>query len=184
MPIECAHLLASGQKCKAPAVSGSSLCRHHHPGKRTDEPAPFVMPPIQDQSGLLFAVTELLEAMSERRIKRSDAGTFLFGIQLAAKLMSDIDKDVIRAFRAGGDIDDRWASVEVDQPGSNETIEDARAFLADAQNTSAERALERWLAKDSSPSQRPGDPLSKRPIPSAARPSAPANPSVKPLATC
>lgn len=178
MPIECAHLLESGQKCKAPAVIGGSLCRHHQPGKPANE-LPFEMPAIEDKSGLLFVVLELVEALFEHRINRSDARTLFAGLQLAFKLMSDIDKDVNTAVRNGRNIDDRWtldrtkSPIKRNQPvkpapsGSDETVlQEAQAFLTTAQTSSVERALEEWLAKDSSPSQPQQNPLSKRPTPS------------------
>jgi len=101
MRTECTHLLASSEKCQAPAVSGSSLCRHHHPRNGAESHTPFSLPPFSDRSSLLFAISEVLHATSERRIKRSDAGTLLFGLQLASKVMSDIDNDVEKALASG-----------------------------------------------------------------------------------
>ena len=101
MRTECSHLLASGEKCQAAAVSGSSLCRHHHPRQRAENQMPFSLPPFSDRSSLLVAISEVLHATSERRITRSDAGTLLFGLQLASNVMSDIVKDVQEAVASG-----------------------------------------------------------------------------------
>lgn len=108
---ECTHLLASGEKCQAPAVTGSSFCRHHHPRKSAEGHTPFSLPEFSDHSSLLVAIYEVLQATSERRINRSDAGTLLFGLQLASKVMSDIHKEVDRAL-ASGDSDDWGKPVQ------------------------------------------------------------------------
>ena len=83
---ECTHILASGRKCKAPAVAGSSLCRHHRP-RRHVELTRFVLPEFEDHRSLFRAISAVLHAASRRRIRRSEAGTYLFGLQLAARFM-------------------------------------------------------------------------------------------------
>ena len=89
MSHECTHVLPSGQKCKAPAVIGSTLCRHHRPRKRPAETSPFVLPEFNDSRSLLHAVSEVLQAVGSRRMKRSEAGTLLFGLQLASRFIGD-----------------------------------------------------------------------------------------------
>ena len=56
MPTECAHTLSSGQKCQAPARTGSSFCHHHNPRphldphpRETRESEPLMLPPLQDK---------------------------------------------------------------------------------------------------------------------------------------
>jgi len=44
-------------------------------------------------NNLLVAVGEVLRAMAERRIKRSEADTFLCGLKFASRLMTEIDRE-------------------------------------------------------------------------------------------
>jgi len=61
------------------------LVPHHHPRKGADNHTPFSLPPFIDLSSLLVAISEVPQGMAERRITRSDAGTLLFGLQLAPR---------------------------------------------------------------------------------------------------
>lgn len=153
MSIQCTRLLASGQKCKAPAMKGAVLCRHHHPHKPARQDRRLVLPPLQDQSSVLYAATEIVQAIADRRIKRSDAATLLFGLQLAGNLMRDIEKTV-----AAGVEPASWEHAEADsscgltpEDDAKEfdemTMEDAKAMLATLQTTSVDKVLEQWQAQ-------------------------------------
>jgi hypothetical protein len=99
MPTECAHTLSSGQKCQAPARTGSSFCHHHsqrthldpHPREQR-ESEPLVLPPLQDKCAILVAVSEVIHAASERRIKCSEARTLLMALKFASRLMTELDE--------------------------------------------------------------------------------------------
>ena len=98
MPTECAHTLSSGHKCQAPARTGSSFCHHHNPRqpldphpRETRESEPLVLPPLLDKCAILVAVSEVIHAASERRIKCSEARTLLMGLKFASRLMTEID---------------------------------------------------------------------------------------------
>jgi len=166
MPTPCTHILPSGQKCNAPALNGGSLCRHHRPRKRSDrslpiESAPFVLPVFEDSRGLLRAVTDVLNAMSERRIKRSEGGTFLFGLQIASRLISDLasgcpptgacfdsPSDLRRPAEEEFSREPRQESFAGDPQNFHEpTIEEAEQFLAAMQSSTVEQALDEWEAK-------------------------------------
>jgi hypothetical protein len=98
MFLECRHILPSGQKCKSPALRKRPFCYFHsHLRDRSDAPpprpdTPFVLPSLEDSRGLLVAVMEVLKAMGQGRIKRSEAATYLYGLQIAGQLVARIEK--------------------------------------------------------------------------------------------
>ena len=104
MPTECAHTLSSGQKCQAPARTGSSFCHHHNPRTQLDshprESEPLMLPPLQDKCAILVAVTEVIHAASERRIKCSEARTLLMALKFASQLMTEIDQTSTSEFES------------------------------------------------------------------------------------
>jgi hypothetical protein len=98
MPTECTHTLDSGAKCQAPARTGSTFCHHHNPHARLDphptrESEPLALPPLLDKCAILVAVSEVIHAASERRIKCSEARTLLMALQFASRLMTEIDTE-------------------------------------------------------------------------------------------
>jgi hypothetical protein len=100
MSTECTHTLASGAKCQAPARTGSTFCHHHNPRthldphpRETPESEPLMLPPLLDKCAILVAVTEIVHAASERRIKCSEARTLLMALQFASRLMTEIDTE-------------------------------------------------------------------------------------------
>jgi len=105
MSTQCTHTLATGEPCNAPAVSGTPFCRHHYPQLPLKDPKPsppvadnFTLPPIRDKACILAAIIEVLNAMADRRIKRSEAETFIRGLKFAARLMTEIDEECIPSF--------------------------------------------------------------------------------------
>jgi hypothetical protein len=109
MSTNCTHTLANGETCNAPAVSGTPHCRHHYPQSPLKEPKPsppvtekFELPPIRDKDSILAAIIEVLKAMADRRIKRSEAETFIRGFKFAARLMTEIDEECVPSFPAQG----------------------------------------------------------------------------------
>jgi hypothetical protein len=98
MPTECTHTLASGAKCQAPSRTGGSFCHHHTPRthldphpRETRESEPLNLPPLLDKCAILVAVSEIVHAASERRIKCSEARTLLMALKFASRLMTEID---------------------------------------------------------------------------------------------
>jgi hypothetical protein len=178
MRTECAHLHISGQKCHAPAVNGSSLCRHHRPRNCAEHHAPLSLPPISDRSSLLVAIFEVLQAISERRISRADAGTLLFGLQMASRVMSEIDNDIEQALASGEEdnaaepgISDSTSNPACESGAEREAlIQQAQALMAAIQNGSSASCLDcrrpnlaaalpkARIASQTSPARRPGNP--------------------------
>jgi hypothetical protein len=98
MPTECTYTLASGATCKSPARTGSSFCHHHTPRahldphpRETRESEPLNLPPLLDKCAILVAVSEIVHAASERRIKCSEARTLIMALKFASRLMTEID---------------------------------------------------------------------------------------------
>jgi hypothetical protein len=96
MFIECTHILDSGNNCKSPAVRGTSLCFQHTPHERPQvrrprESEPLELPNLHNKSGILVAVTQVVFALAERRIQRSEADTLLHCLKFAARLMTELE---------------------------------------------------------------------------------------------
>lgn len=191
MSRQCTHLLTPGQQCQAPAVTGSSFCRHHDPRKRIEaaqqgESEPFVLPELEDSRSLLRAVNEVLHAMSERRIKRSEGGTLLFGLQLASKFMHEIETQGLSplppaGFEPGGELDPDESGPEADEAESASaeseepvdsaaeqfympTPEETLELFHTLQTGNVEDVLDQWEAKRDAWAQ-------------GIRPAAPTNPT-------
>ena len=97
MPPKCFQSLSSGQRCSAPAINGSKYCRHHDPQRpprqieeETRENEALSLPPLVDKPSVLAALNEVVQALAERRIKRSVAETLLSAIKLANRLLTEI----------------------------------------------------------------------------------------------
>jgi hypothetical protein len=98
MSIACTHTHDSGEICKSPAIRGTALCFHHTPHKKIErqfpyESEPFELPKIHSKSNIIFAISEVLQRMAQRRLKRSDANTYLHGFALTARIMSELDRE-------------------------------------------------------------------------------------------
>jgi hypothetical protein len=99
MSKNCNSTLANGDPCNAPATNNNSCCRHHDPGRprestraRSCQSQPLELPPLTDKHGIFCAVIEVIHAVSQRRIKRSEGGTLLFGLQFASSLMNELNE--------------------------------------------------------------------------------------------
>src|SRR5438309_695361 len=95
----CTHTLKSGSICKSPAVRGTILCFNHtaHGDIKRHSPhqsEPFELPKIHSKSGIIVAISGVLERFAQQQITRSDARTFLHGFSLAARIMTEVDQTV------------------------------------------------------------------------------------------
>src|SRR4051812_44133094 len=93
----CTHTHDSGETCKSPAIRGTKLCFHHTPHEKLerhwpDESEPFELPKIHSKSSIIVGISEVLERMALRRIKRSEANTYLHGFALTARIMNELDR--------------------------------------------------------------------------------------------
>src|SRR4029079_3087060 len=93
----CLQNLENGTRCNAFAPETSKYCRHHDPQlpakpakEESAEMEPLHLPLIIDMPQALPAGNMVLQAMGERRIKRSVAGTFLSGIKLASRVLTEM----------------------------------------------------------------------------------------------
>src|SRR6185369_16077796 len=98
MFIECRHVLPSGERCKSRALRSDPFCYfHRNLRERIDGPPPrqgaaFIFPNIEDTRGILLATIQTLRAMGFGQIKRNEAGTYLYGINIAARLVARIEQ--------------------------------------------------------------------------------------------
>lgn len=117
MPTQCLQSLDNGEQCKAPAVLGSKFCRHHDPHRDLGEERklklrqkqPFTLPDFNDNAGIVAAVKAVLNALADRRIKRSEADTFIHGLKFSAKLMAEFGQ-------AGGTFFPAFLGHPMEQP--------------------------------------------------------------------
>jgi len=104
MSKRCLQALNNGEQCNAPAVNGTLFCRHHDPQREIElekederkrkerQSRPFALPHFHDKVGVFAAVTAVLNGLSDRVIKRSEAQTYLFGLKFADRLMAEIEQ--------------------------------------------------------------------------------------------
>ena len=104
MSRQCLQSLNNGQQCNAPAVNGTLFCRHHDPQREIElekederkrkerQSRPFALPHFHDKVGVFAAVPAVLNGLSDRVIKRSEAQTYLFGLKFADRLMAEIEQ--------------------------------------------------------------------------------------------
>jgi hypothetical protein len=62
------------------------------PTECTRESEPLFLPPLIDKCAVLVAVSEVIHAASERRIKCSEARTLLIALKFVSRLMTEIDE--------------------------------------------------------------------------------------------
>lgn len=94
---ECRHILTSGHKCKAPALRGQAFCYYHTAARRysrtsTTSAEPLLLPSTEDTAGVQLAINQVLRSLASQRIDRRHAGTFFYGLQIAAWLASKSDE--------------------------------------------------------------------------------------------
>ena len=93
MYTECRHVFSSGRKCTEAMVQHSVFCyRHRNLQERKHAPAPrpgtpFRMPLLEDEYGCYLGVQETLWALGEKRITQKEAGTYLYGVNIAKSLL-------------------------------------------------------------------------------------------------
>jgi len=129
MPTHCHHALNSGEPCSAPAINGSSFCRHHDPDRprkdvqaRKRKSESLELPDLDEKSSILVALSEVVHALAEHRIKCSEGKVLIAGLKLALQLMIEIEKDAAQV--AAGDVRDADpATGSVCEPTSQELEE-------------------------------------------------------------
>jgi hypothetical protein len=164
MSTECTHTHESGHTCKSPAIRGTSLCFNHTPHDKIKprhprECEPFELPDIYSKNGLLIAVVEVLNRLSMRRIKRSEADTLLFGLKFADRIMTSIDES-IPSYETGPNYapsaqpDEEEPSLEsiremVDSMAAEldgPTFKEIEEMQAAMPNATPDQALDHWRA--------------------------------------
>ena len=78
----CRHTKLDGEPCKAPARRGHDFCLFHI-AEHSDRFA-FGFPMVEDDHSLLYALNQILRALSRHNIDQRTATTMLYALQLAA----------------------------------------------------------------------------------------------------
>jgi len=97
---QCLQALNNGQRCQAPAVNGTLFCRHHDPQPEIEEERrlelrrtqPFSLPEFHDKAGIFVAISAVLHGVSDRKIKRSEAETYLLGLKFASRILTEMQQ--------------------------------------------------------------------------------------------
>ena len=166
MSEKCTHTLESGSTCKSPAVRGTSLCFHHTPHenlkrKRPCEYEPFELPPLNNKNSVMVAISEVLRRLALRRIKRSEAVTLIYGLNIVARLMTELDQTSeeepigscdMQSARSG-DSETDYASLQqtVDEIAEGlgvemPTVEEMMNLRTSMPNGTAQQAVDHWIA--------------------------------------
>jgi hypothetical protein len=90
---ECRHILHSGHKCRAAALTGKAFCFHHMCSRRQARTAlesadGLSLPPIEDASGVAAALSQVLRQVANNQMDRAKATTLLYGLQIAASVVN------------------------------------------------------------------------------------------------
>ena len=90
----CHHIKEDGIWCKSAALHGRDYCYFHltYRGRRMriaqhrarQKTWRLELPPLEDQNAVQVAIMQVLDAITEGRISRHDAGHVLYGLQTAA----------------------------------------------------------------------------------------------------
>ena len=88
---ECRHIMPSGAKCHSPALCDKAYCYYHNKlhdlsNALTGEIKQVPMPPIEDDSSIKLALTQILGALNSPHMDTRRAGLMLYGLQIAAQI--------------------------------------------------------------------------------------------------
>lgn len=87
---ECRHILAGGDRCHAAALRNQPYCYFHNKLHRLANPStetkPIPLPPIEDDSSIKLAVTQILGVLNSPYMDTRRAGLMLYGLQIAAQV--------------------------------------------------------------------------------------------------
>ncbi|MGA8743916.1 MAG: hypothetical protein WB561_22175 [Terracidiphilus sp.] len=87
---ECRHILTGGDRCHAAALRNQQYCYFHNKLHRlsspSGEPRPVPMPPIEDDSSIKLALTQILGALNSPHMDTRRASLMLYGLQIAAQV--------------------------------------------------------------------------------------------------
>lgn len=96
MYAECRHIMPSGCRCHSPALRGRFYCYFHdklhtytQDGTR-DDSSPLRLPSIEDARGIQLALMQIMGSLASGRLCRENAGTLLYGAQIALQALSHI----------------------------------------------------------------------------------------------
>jgi hypothetical protein len=90
MFLECRHIRAAGDKCKAAALKGQPFCYFHtrereRAGRPLHERYFLQIPRLEDRAAIQIALTELAQAIADDQIDARRAGQLLYCFQIASQ---------------------------------------------------------------------------------------------------
>ena len=95
----CRHIFIDGHRCGSPSLRGEHLCYYHHTTRGfADERrhrrtwTEFELPPLEDRSSVLAAITEVLQRIAGGNIPSKEAGLLLYGLQIASNNLPSTDE--------------------------------------------------------------------------------------------
>ena len=134
----CRHIMPDGARCEAPALKGMPYCYHHDRLHRTTSrqahrKKTIELPPLENRTSVLMALSDVLGALAAGRIDSNRAGRLIYGFQVAAQFAPsgrtaafNPVKSLTRT-RSGDDLaPELWVCTQDDDCASCPTLESCR----------------------------------------------------------
>ncbi len=95
----CRHIFIDGHRCGSPSLRGEHFCYYHLMTRGFAEEkrhrrtwTEFELPPLEDRSSILAAITEVLQRIACDRLPTKQAGLLLYGLQIASLNLPETDE--------------------------------------------------------------------------------------------
>ena len=140
----CRHIKEDGIWCKSAALHGHDYCYSHltFRGRRIRSAQQarkhawrLELPPLEDLNAVQVAIMQVLDAVTEHRIERHDAGLLLYGLQQAASNLRGKDHVL---FEVAPSAENRCLSYDSFEEDFELTEDDAVVQATDSSVTQAE----------------------------------------------
>jgi hypothetical protein len=146
----CRHIFTDGHRCGSPSLRGEHFCYYHHTTRGfADERrerrswTEFELPPLEDRSSVLAAITEVLQRIACDNLPVKQAGLLLYGLQIASLNLPETGEA-----KSKSKSDDQPPVEEVitnprygDLAPIAEIVEDAKPAIASPQISDLEPAI-------------------------------------------
>lgn len=96
MARECHHIMPSGERCRAYALSGATLCYFHSNLSRMDKARlscrPLNFASLEDMHGIQMAIRQVFNMIDDPYADTRRTGQLLYALQLAAQVSARTSK--------------------------------------------------------------------------------------------
>ena len=122
----CRHIKTNGQRCKSPALSGSTYCyfhsRVHTMAKANSAASDDVnLPMLEDSASIQIAISQIMSACISSRLDARHTGLLLYALQIASQHIdrssSLEDPEIVHSMTVTDEGDEMAPEKEVCEPG-------------------------------------------------------------------